>query len=394
MRVKGNLQLMKEINTAMIMNLLHREGKITRAELTKITKLSPTTVSVLIEELIARNLVEVIGEKISPGAGRRALALQINKDGGCVVGISLGIHSLICAVMNLHGQIVAEHRTKLEIGGVSLAQQIFDAITVCVNQVETLRADLIMGIGISIPGIVDEQEETVVYSGLLKLRNVDLRKQLSVIFPSVPIKVVNDSNAAAFAEHYFGAGKDKSNLVYLRIDEGIGAGIILGSEIYSGYRGAAGEIGHISVDPDGEICNCGQRGCMETVLGGRYVLGRCRDLATNLGIAVPDSLDEIIARSDAGETWLEPVFERISRVTSLMIAGTVNFLSPEVVIIEGWINRSVKLSEQLNAALLNISVPFVFSKHGILRATFGEKGALFGSAALMLHNIFSASVLK
>ncbi|RED55503.1 ROK family transcriptional regulator [Cohnella lupini] len=393
MPIKGNLQLMKEINTAMIMNLLHKEGRLTRAELTKITKLSATTVSVLIEELIAKRFVEEVGEKPSSGAGRRAISLQINKDGGYVIGISIGNNYLICAVMNLHGQCITEFKTKIAIGNDSLGEQINTALYACLNQVESLNAELIMGIGISTPGIIDELEETVLYSSLLKLTNFNLRKQISAVFPNVPVKIVNDSNAAAFAEHYSGAGKDKTSLVYLTINEGIGAGIVLHSQIHSGYMGGAGEIGHIPVEPNGEICNCGQRGCVETVLTNPYILIKCQALAREHGVAIPRTIDEIIARYDAGEPWLEPLFNRIINATMLMIASAINFISPEVVIIEGWMNRSSRLLDKIKDALENFPFPFEFTRDRVLPASFGEKGALYGSATLMLQKIFSASVL-
>ncbi|WP_256761103.1 ROK family transcriptional regulator [Cohnella sp. WQ 127256] len=393
MRIKGNLQLMKEINTAMIMNLLHREVRITRAELTKITKLSATTVSTLIEELIANNFVEEVGEKPSSGAGRKAISLQINKDGGYVIGISIGNNSLICAVMNLHGQCITELKSKIAVGNDNLAEQINSALHNVLGQVESLNTELIKGIGISTPGIIDELEETVLFSSLLKLTNFNLRKQISTVFPNVPIKIVNDSNAAAFAEHYSGAGKDKSSLLYLTINEGIGAGIILNSHIYSGYKGAAGEIGHVPVEANGEICNCGQVGCAETVLTSPYILRKCQSLAKELGIVIPQSLDEVITRYEAGEDWLEAVFYKVIQVTRLMIAGTVNFMAPEVVILEGWMNRSPKLWEKLRTELESFPFPFKFNRDRVLQASFGDKGALYGSATLMLQKIFSASVL-
>ena len=393
MHVKGNLQLMKEINTAMIMNLLHREGRMTRAELAKITKLSATTVSALIEELIGKNFVEEIGEKPSAGAGRKAITLQINKDGGYVIGISFGNRYLICAVLNLHGQLISECKTKIAFGNDSLAEQIHSALRECMAQAESVRSERIKGIGISTPGIIDEQEGTVLFSSLLRLTNFNLRRQVAAFFPDVPIKIVNDSNAAAFAEHYSGAGKDKSSLVYFTINEGIGAGIILNGQIHSGYRGSAGEIGHIPVDSQGEICNCGQRGCVETVLTSPFILKRCQDAARELGVAVPADFEEALARYDDGEAWLEPIFDRILDVSRLMIASAVNFMSPEAVIIEGWMNRSAKFSDKLSDALEKFPFPFPFTRDRVLQASFGDKGALYGSATIMLQKIFSASVL-
>lgn len=394
MRVKANLRLMKEINTAMIMNLLHREGRITRAELTKMTKLSATTVSALIEELIASGFVEEIGEKPSSGAGRRAISLQINKDGGCVIGISLGNQYLICAMLNLHGQCMAEFKTKIAIGNDSLADQIRGALGSCMAQAEQAKPGLIRGIGIAAPGLIDETEGVVLYSSLLKLSDFDLRQRVSASFPGVPVKLVNDSNAAAFAEHYAGAGKDRQSLLYITINDGIGAGLVLNSQIYSGHRGAAGEIGHVSLDPLGEICNCGQRGCLETILTRPYILAKCRAEAKGRGIGEPADFDEALARYDAGEAWLEPIFERVIETTLQMIASATHLVSPEVVVIDGWMNRSARLPWRLRDAFDRRRSPFAMTGDRLLPAAFGEKGALYGSATLMLHQIFSASVLE
>jgi len=367
---------------------------MTRAELARATKLSAATVSALVEELIGQRLVEENGAKPSTGAGRKAISLQIDKDGGYVIGISLGNRHFICAVLNLHGQCVAEIKTKIAIGNDSLAEQIHSALASCMHQVERLNGGSIKGIGIAAPGIIDEREETVVYSSLLKLSDFNLRKQIKAFFPDVPIRIVNDSNAAAFAEHYSGAGKDKGNLVYVTMNEGIGAGIVLDSRIHSGYGGTAGEIGHISLDPNGEVCNCGQRGCVETLLATPFLLSKCRIAAEEAGASVPEDFDEALARYEAGETWLEPIFERAVDAVRLTIASLVQFISPEVVVIEGWMNRSAKLSLKLREGLERLTFPFKFAPERLLAASFGEKGALFGSATLMLQHIFSLSVLN
>ncbi|XID90149.1 ROK family transcriptional regulator [Paenibacillaceae bacterium WGS1546] len=393
MRVKGNLQLMKEINTAMIMNLLHREGRMTRAELTKATKLSATTVSALIEDLIGRGIVREAGEKASPGAGRRAIALEIDKDGGYVIGISLGNRHLICAVLDLHGQSIAEFRTNIAIGNESIAEQIRWALGSCVEQTESMTPERIRGIGIAAPGLIDETEGVVLYSSLLKLSDFDLRRRVSAYYPGVPVKLVNDSNAAAFAERYAGVAKDRQSLLYMTINDGIGAGLVLNAQIYSGYLGAAGEIGHVSLDPQGEICNCGQRGCLETILTRPYILAKCRAEAARQGVEGPADFDEALARYDAGEAWLEPIFGRVIETARQMIASAAHLVSPEVVVLDGWMNRSAGVLRKLREAFDRRQFPFAVTGDRLLPAAFGEKGALYGSATLMLHQIFSAPVL-
>lgn len=385
---------MKEINTAMILNLLHREGRLTRAELTNITKLSATTVSVLIEELIEKNYVEEIGEKYAKGAGRRAISLQINKQGGYVIGISFGNHYLTCAVMNLHGQCIAEFKTKIAIGNDPIAEQINVALCNCLNQVDSLEMELIKGIGVSTPGIIDSNGEVVLFSSYLQLSNFNLKDHISKAFPNIPIKIMNDSNAAAFAEFYSGSAKDKSNVIYLTINEGIGSGLIIDSQIYAGFQGAAGEIGHIPVDPGGEVCTCGARGCIETVLTSPFILKKCQQIALEQNVEIPLTFEDVVDRYELGETWLDPIFEKIQFITTFMIASATNFVSPEVIIIEGWMNQSPKLLDKVKQAVQAFPFPIRFNSDRILPASYGDKGALYGAATLMLQQIFSASVLK
>lgn len=393
-QVKGNLQLMKEINTAMILNLLHREGKLTRAELKKITKLSATTVSALIEELIEQNYVEEVGEKISEGAGRRAISLQINREGGYVIGISCGNHDLTCAVMNFHGECIAEFTTRIAMGNELVAEQIREALHNCLKQVDSLKLELIKGIGVSTPGIIDAEGEVVLVSRYLQLSNFNLKRHIAEAFPHIPIRIMNDSNAAAFAEFYSGSAKDKRNVIYFTVNEGIGSSLILHSQIYAGARGAAGEIGHIPADPEGEICTCGARGCIETVLTSPFILRKCIRLAEECRVPAPVTFEEVIARYEAGEVWLLPVFDKIRFVTTLMLASAANFVDPEVIIIEGWMNESPTFMAKLREALEGFPFPTPFDGERILPAFYGDKGSLYGAATLMLQQLFSASVLK
>lgn len=394
MQVKGNLQLMKEINMATILNLLHREGMRTRAELTTITKLSATTVSALIEELIQLKLVEELGEKQTTGVGRRAISLQINKNGGYVVGLSFGNQYLRCAIMNLHGECIAEYKTEIGKGNERIAGQIDEALNHCMRQADGIDSSLIKGIGVSTPGIMDSSGETVLLSRYLQLKQFNVTAHIAKSYPSIPVKLVNDSNAAAFAEFYSGAAKGISNIVYLTINEGIGSGIIIHSSIYAGYQGTAGEIGHIPVDPGGEQCTCGAVGCIETVLTSPYILKKSQALASKRDVPVPASFDEVLARYNAGEEWLKPIFDKVQYVTTFMLASAGNFVSPEVIIIEGWMNESPRFMSLVKEAFEAFPFPLQFRQERIISASFGDKGSLYGAATLMLQQIFSASVLK
>jgi predicted NBD/HSP70 family sugar kinase len=389
-RLKANLQLMKEMNLATVLHLIHREGRLTRAELTKRTGFSPATVSALVEELIGSGYVQEVGEKPSAGAGRKAISLQIDKNGGCVAGVALGKAEMVCTVLNLYGEPVAEYRTPYRPNDEPLAQQVQAAIKSCMQRVETVNPARLKGIGVSVPGIVDENGKTVLFSSTLRLAGLKLGEAVEAGFPGVPVRIVNDANAAAFAEHYSGAGKDKESLIYFTIHEGVGAGIIVRSQVHSGFRGGAGELGHLVVDPQGERCNCGQRGCLETVLTRPYILAECQRKAVEQGVQAPGDFEELLVRYERGEPWLEPIFERILHETLRMIAVSVSLASPEVVVLAGWLNRSAKLTSRLREALDASPFPLRFTSDRVLTAKYGEQAALRGAATLMLHDLFRA----
>ncbi|MDR6554865.1 ROK family transcriptional regulator [Paenibacillus qinlingensis] len=391
--IKGNLQLMKEINTASVLNLLHREGKLSRAEISTVTKLSATTVSALVEDLIAQGIVTETGERPSVGAGRKAIALQINKDGGYVVGISLGSNYLISAVLNLHGECIAEFKAKIASGNEAVAEQIRIALQSCLDQQSMLDSGTIMGVGIAAPGIIDEKGATIVYSNHLKLANLNIKEQLKANYPDIPIRVMNDSNAAAFAEYYSGVGKNKRSMLYITIHEGIGSGIILNGEIYSGFLGAAGEIGHIPVESNGALCLCGRHGCIETVLTTPYLLDKCQAAARVAEQPVPNSMEDVITAYEQGEAWLQPVFAKVLTTMTMMVASAINLLSPEFLVIEGWMNDSPRFIRELHAELALFPFPIAFTEDRFAAASYGEKGALQGAATGMLQQIFGASSL-
>ncbi|WP_027094602.1 ROK family transcriptional regulator [Cohnella thermotolerans] len=391
-RVKGNLQLMKGINTASLLSLLHREGELSRADLSRMTKLSPTTVSALVEELIGRGLVEEVGEKAAEGAGRRAISLRINPGGGYVIGLSLSGQSLQCVLMDLHGGVLAEWKTPIAEGNGDIAAQLQRAVAQCAERTKGMEAGSLQGIGVAAPGIIDEASGSVVYSSYLKLSDLKVRKLLEAQHPEVPIRVVNDTNAAAFAEHYDGSGKDSRHLLYLTIGRGIGSGLILDGRIYSGSNGAAGEIGHIPVDPEGELCECGRRGCIETAVTAPYIMRKVRGLAAGLGFAAPASMEEALRLYENGRQELEPMFDRIASIVSYAVAAAINFIGPEAVVLDGWVTGSGKFMDKLRAELGRFPFPVPFDLAKLRASAHGEKGSLYGAATLMLQQIFQAAI--
>ncbi|NEW04978.1 ROK family transcriptional regulator [Paenibacillus sp. SYP-B3998] len=389
--VTGNLQLMKKINSSLILNLIHREASVSRAEISQKLKLSPTTVSALVDELIKQSLIDEIGEKSSQGAGRKAIALEISRDKGYIISIGLGNNHFNAALINFHNEIVYEFQQPIIKGNERIYQFIKKSIDILLGASMIKEQSHIRGIAISSPGIIDEFGETILTSTLLQINNLEIKKMLDNEY-NYPIIVVNDVKAAAFSEYYSGTRKTE-NLFFLSIDYGIGTGLIIDGKIYKGYKGASGEIGHIQIDPNGLLCQCGKIGCIETALTEPYILIKAQNAARKSKIThIPQTFDEFLERYEKGEAWAEETMKATFFLIVQMLAAFINFISPEVLVLSGWVNRSEKLMRQLKLELSQFPFPIPFEETRIVPASFGEKNFLIGAATLMLHQLFRAYI--
>jgi N-acetylglucosamine repressor len=385
--VTGNLKLMKQINSALILNLIHREARLSRAEIAQRLKLSPTTVSALVEELIQQRLIDEIGEKSSPGAGRRAIALEISRDKGYVISIGLGNNKFNAALLNFHNEIVLEYQQPIIKGNELIYKYIKDSVNKLLEGSMIKDPTILRGIAISSPGIIDEHGETIINSAFLQINNLEIRALLENDF-KYPIIVINDVKAAAFSEYYSGARKVE-NLLFLSIDYGIGTGLIIDGKVYNGYKGASGEVGHIQIERNGLLCHCGRVGCIETVLTEPYILIKAQNSARQVdGAIVPESFDQFLEMYEKGDAWAEKIMERIGFYTVQTLAGFINFISPELLVLYGWMNRSDKFMREIKRGLSEFPFPFPFDENRMVPAFFGERNFLIGAATLMLHRIF------
>ncbi|GMX66761.1 ROK family transcriptional regulator [Paenibacillus elgii] len=384
----GNLQLIKKINSSLILNLLHRERILSRAEIADRLKLSRATVSSLVEELISEGYIDEIGERSSAGAGRKAVALEISRDKGFVIAISLQNESLRCALFNFHNEIMFEFKQFVVYGN----DEIYSFIKRAVDKILSLNivkdGSLVKGIGIASPGIVDENDGVIVKSTLLKIHQLEIKKVLTQTY-NLPVVIINDTKAAAFAEHYCGAAKGIENLLLFSVDEGIGAGLMINGEVYSGYKGAAGEIGHIQVDRNGLLCHCGRKGCIETKLNKRYILINGQNMAkSEQGAKIPETFSDILRAYEQSETWAVKLMKETCLHLLQALAAAINFISPEVVILYGWFYESEKLMKELKNELAQFPFPLPFDLARLKSPSFGEQVYLKGAATIMNNQFF------
>ena len=341
---------------ALLLQHLFGDGPASRADLARTTGLTRVTVSDLVGELIAEGLVEELGAPAQSRVGKPPILVGLAADSAHIVALDLSVDDTMTgAVINLAGEVKA--RRELTLAGLKGD----DAVAV----VHRLAAELIgladrpvLGIGVGSPGVVDA-DGTVIAAPNLGWADVPLAAGLREAL-HLPVFVANDANAAVLGEHTFGDTGD-GGLMVIRVGTGVGAGLVLEGALLHGSGGAAGEIGHVVVDPDGEPCACSRRGCLETLL------------------AVP-RLRRRLAEGDPDAT-LAGVGEQLGAVLAPVV-GTLNLqelvLSGPADLLDG------PLREAADRVIRARTMP-VSSEGLIVRtSTLGEDGVLVGAAVLVL----------
>ena len=244
-----------------------------------------------------------------------------------------------------------------------------------------LPLDQIDAVGVTIPGLADER--VWIYAPFSGIQNFQIMDALEARFPGKPIAIENDVNACAIAEGIFGACRGVRDFIWLTISNGIGGGIVLDGKIYRGALGFSGEFGHLNVVPDGELCGCGNRGCMEAECAGPGI-SRYYARLTGSPEFVPAS--EIARRAEAGEEAALETYRREGRVLGHALANASNILNPSKIIIGGGVSRSWKLFyPTLEESFRKIIFHRANDSILIEPTALGYEAALMGAVALTLQ---------
>jgi predicted NBD/HSP70 family sugar kinase len=251
-----------------ILRLIHRRTDVSRVELVQLSGCSAGSITAIIHRLIGKGLVVESGRR-SHGLGRQALNLAVRRDAGYIVGVDLGSFYLRVVVTDLLGNLLYKDQmeTCLSEGRQKILKKTFDAIRNAIRECG-IPTKQIRGIGMGHSGIIDSAAGVVVSfprpGQMTEWKNVPLRHMLEEEF-GVPSLLEDSVRTIASAEQCFGFGRNLEDFVYIDVGMGIGAGIILNGNLYEGPGGGAGEFGHMTVEENGPLCCCGNRGCLEAV---------------------------------------------------------------------------------------------------------------------------------
>ena len=391
-------QRIKEGNLTLIFNLIKSKDIISRSELAQITKLSPTTISSLVDELLRNNMVVEIGAGTTTTSGRKPIMLEVNPYGGYVAAVEMLKDSFRCYLYDLNCKPVGGGKYEVK-DYVSFGGQVISKVDELLES-HSIGKKSLLGIGIGIPGLIDYEKNRVLSSTVLAIEpDNDFYDQIKAYYCGIPVFLQNESCFYAYAEKEYGQLKDVRNLVFIDINVGIGAGIVLNGQIFSGSFGTAGEIGHMTIDMKGPKCVCGNRGCLEVmasvpailqkvvfaVMAGRNTI--VNDLVKNDYNGV--NLEVISEALKKGDTLISEIVDETADALAYGINNIINLFSPEVIAIGGELTKlGDGLLDRVKARLCNIGLLNNINKVRIKYSVLGEDAVTLGGAKYSLDRLF------
>lgn len=379
-RTPGSQASLREANRARIVNAIKKHGGLSQVELAGITGLSAATVSNIVKEL---SLSGVLHTTQSIRSGRRAQHVSLAHALGLVAGVHFSTRHLHVALSDVAHTVVAEHHMPLardhradnELDRV--ARLLMDML----ESVDATHNDL-LAVGVALPAPLNGATGTIARTGMMRgwdgvAINTALEKRIKR-----PVFTDNSANLSALAESRLGAGRGKNISVTLEVGDRIGAGIVLGGQIFRGAHGVAGELGHTILREDGPLCLCGNRGCLEAIAGGQALLEQLKEHGAHR------KLGDVVVGAMAGDSLCTRVIGDAGRQIGIATANLCNVLDPERIIVNGGLAQAgeILLGPMRHALERSIIFDTELSPE-IVQGQLGENSAVLGAVEFAIDAV-------
>lgn len=322
---------MREHNLAVVLGEAARHEPASRAGLAAATGLTKSTVSTLVAELVRARLLVAEGPTRAGERGRPSIGLRLHGDHVAGLGCEIAVGRMAVTVLDLR------RRTRVRLGRFGSNRRppatVFTELAALATEAVRLARTqglTVVGATIAVPGLLDHPRGRIVTAPNLGWRDVPLAGHVAAFLPDAPypVRVENEANLAALGELRLGAGRNHPSFMLVTGEVGIGAGLVIGSTLFSGADGYAGELGHVVVAPGGERCACGGRGCLETVAGLQALLRRA-------GLDPEAGMDALLAALRAGDPAARAAVDAAESALSTALVAAVNLVAPGVVVLGG-----------------------------------------------------------
>jgi predicted NBD/HSP70 family sugar kinase len=401
--ISVDLTRMREHNSGLLLNLLFKQKGLSRADLARMTGLSRSAVSAIIDGLIAERLVCEVGAGDSRG-GRRPTLLEFNADAYALIGAEIGATHLRVVATNLCARVRAVREVRHSVvedpdGTLAELCQLIDGVLVDAG----ISRRALLGIGLAVPCPLDLRNPDALCSQLMPAwRGVRLPRALAGRY-GCTVSMDNDANLGALAERWWGAGRTGEDLTYIKVATGVGAGHIIAGEVYRGSNGTAGEIGHLAIDLRGPQCRCGLRGCLAALIGAGAVSERAA-AALSEGqrseLTATSSVEAVVAAARDGDALAREIVDEAGAYLGIAVASLLNLLNPAIVVLGGPLTSAGDIFlDPIRATVRDRSLFRSVAEARIVTSELGDDAISVGAATLVLQAalkspaLFSASPL-
>lgn len=304
-------------------------GPLSRRDTARLTGLSPAAVTKLVKPMISNGyLVERDREAGVPGHPQ--IPLEVDSQRHYAIGIKLMRGELVGVIADLHAEVQSSHRITFDDLSPESVVEAIVSLTETLLSSSPAAKDRLLGIGIGLGGHVDGTRGIVVHAPFLDWHDVPLKKLVSERI-GVDVALENDVNALALAEQWFGPGSAYDSFAVVTVGVGIGCALVIDGTLWRGVGGSAGELGHMVVAPDGPLCHCGKRGCLEAAVGDEGLV----ETMSNLSGRRFTSVSQVISAAHSGDLHAQSVFTEAGIAVGRAIATVLNLLNPPLVVLSG-----------------------------------------------------------
>ena len=392
---ENQLSTTRDIRFSNRRSILHRlllKGSSTRQELSRMTGLSQATVANLISDLMEGGLVVELGVEASQG-GRPTTILAINGNAGACVGIDVAETYIHLELFDLSLHHLADFEATLspdQNQPEQIVKQIVDGLNELLIQAHCKIADVV-GAGISIPGPFDHSAGVSVFAPNCGWRDVALKPMLEQEI-HIPLYLDNPLKFNAIAETWFGAGQKVNNLTTIILGTGVGAGLVIGGQLYQGASNTSGEWGHTTIIHEGRLCRCGNRGCIEAYIGAPGIMQTIHEINPDSPLIHSEdqvkTIQEIVLAAKRGDQVAQKVLMQTTEILGEWLANLVNLLNPDLIVLGSWLARLIgpTILPDLGKVVERHSLAQSFRAANIRLSSLMDDAVSLGAATLVLED--------
>jgi len=371
-----------------IVRMLTERGAMSAAQLSRLTGLAKSTVSTALSELRRSGMVLEAGNGPAGSVGRPATALTLNPSAGTCIGILIGQTEIQVTVADVAHTVLADKITVLEDGYTPrTATEVIRRLVAEAYESQWQSPTGLLGVGVAVGGPVNPVNGRMLRAGgMPDWAGVDMKELLGPLFEGLPIFCDNESNCSAIAEMTWGAAQGYDDFIVYTLDLGVGGAIVSGGRVLRGIAGGAGEFGHVVVDPNGPLCRCGNRGCIEVYASFRNLLAEAEE-----HFGRPLRITDVVEMALGGDAYCRSLVERAGEAGGYGLGLIGSVFNPPLVVVSG---RLALTGDLLMDALTRSYERYTLIKHNdvpdmartVFRASTFTDGACLGAVGLVLRH--------